>query len=251
MASMTNTNFEPLGKVRTKIVATVGPASRDPAVLRKMVEAGVDVFRLNFSHGTHDEHSATLETIRAIGEETGRQSRGPAGPGRAQDPARDIPGDVVECDFGAEFCLAAEPKASDDPHQLTCTYHDAARRPRSRPERPVRRRGRRDGRDRTRSRLGPAQGHAAGTAPVAAGHQRPERGAERRGADRQGPRRPRLDGQARRRVRRPLVRAAGSRTSSGSARSSTSGKSAPGSSPRSRSPRPSPTSMRSSPRPTP
>ena len=51
---------EPLGKVRTKIVATVGPASRDPAVLREMIEAGVDVFRLNFSHGTHDEHAATL-----------------------------------------------------------------------------------------------------------------------------------------------------------------------------------------------
>ena len=69
---MTNKNFEPLGKVRTKIVATLGPASRDPAVIRRLVEAGVDVFRLNFSHGTHDEHSATLETIRSISKETGR-----------------------------------------------------------------------------------------------------------------------------------------------------------------------------------
>ena len=46
---------EQVGKVRTKIVATVGPASTDPIVMRQMVEAGVDVFRLNFSHGSHAE----------------------------------------------------------------------------------------------------------------------------------------------------------------------------------------------------
>ena len=64
---------EQLGKVRTKIVATVGPASDDPVILRQMVEAGVDVFRLNFSHGTHEEHTAQLVAIRGISEETGIQ----------------------------------------------------------------------------------------------------------------------------------------------------------------------------------
>ena len=64
---------EQLGKVRTKIVATVGPASTDPAVLKQMVEAGVDVFRLNFSHGTHEEHTDRLRAIRGIAEETGLQ----------------------------------------------------------------------------------------------------------------------------------------------------------------------------------
>src|SRR5690349_17703413 len=63
---------EPLGKVRTKIVATVGPASREPTILRAMVEAGVDVFRLNFSHGDHDEHSATLRAIREVADASGR-----------------------------------------------------------------------------------------------------------------------------------------------------------------------------------
>ena len=42
---------------RTKIVATVGPASRSPEKLERLVLAGVNVFRLNFSHGTHEEHS--------------------------------------------------------------------------------------------------------------------------------------------------------------------------------------------------
>ena len=122
MASMTNSNFEPLGKVRTKIVATLGPASRDPAMLRKLVAAGVDVFRLNFSHASHDEHTATLQAIRKIGEETGRQLavlQDLCGP---KIRLGDIPGDVVECDFGAEFRLATERKAGDDPHLLTCTY---------------------------------------------------------------------------------------------------------------------------------
>src|SRR5208283_4818718 len=106
MASMTNSNFEPLGRVRTKIVATLGPASKDPAVIRKLVEAGVDVFRLNFSHGSHDEHTATLKAIRKIGEDMGRQLavlQDLCGP---KIRLGDIPGDAVECDFGAEFCLA-------------------------------------------------------------------------------------------------------------------------------------------------
>jgi pyruvate kinase len=51
---------------RTKIVATVGPASSSPAQLERLVTAGVDVFRLNFSHGTHDEHLAVLLSVREI-----------------------------------------------------------------------------------------------------------------------------------------------------------------------------------------
>ena len=51
---------------RTKIVATVGPASRDPAILRSLFLAGVNVVRLNFSHGTHDEHAATIADVRRI-----------------------------------------------------------------------------------------------------------------------------------------------------------------------------------------
>jgi len=58
---------------RTKIVATVGPASREPEVLRELVGAGVDVFRLNFSHGTSSEHAENVERIRAAAREAGRE----------------------------------------------------------------------------------------------------------------------------------------------------------------------------------
>src|SRR4029453_18157444 len=49
---------------RTRIVCTIGPASRDVGTLRKMVHAGMDVARLNFSHGTHAEHAAVIRAIR-------------------------------------------------------------------------------------------------------------------------------------------------------------------------------------------
>lgn len=51
---------------RTKIVATIGPASDNIEVIRKLVEAGANVFRLNFSHGDHDSHLRVIHTIRKI-----------------------------------------------------------------------------------------------------------------------------------------------------------------------------------------
>ncbi|HZH24919.1 MAG TPA: pyruvate kinase, partial [Solirubrobacteraceae bacterium] len=58
---------------RTKIVATIGPASREPEVLVRMVEAGMDVARLNFSHGTADEHAEMADRVRAAANRAGRQ----------------------------------------------------------------------------------------------------------------------------------------------------------------------------------
>ena len=48
----------------SKIVCTIGPASRSPRMIRKLIEAGMDVARLNFSHGTHDEHAQTIVDLR-------------------------------------------------------------------------------------------------------------------------------------------------------------------------------------------
>ena len=56
----------------TKIVATLGPASSDPEMIRQLFDAGVDVFRLNFSHGAHADHQARYDAIRQIEADVGR-----------------------------------------------------------------------------------------------------------------------------------------------------------------------------------
>ncbi len=57
---------------RTKIIATLGPASSTPEVLSRLFHAGADVFRLNFSHGTHEDHAARIAMIRELEERSGR-----------------------------------------------------------------------------------------------------------------------------------------------------------------------------------
>jgi pyruvate kinase len=108
---------------RTKIVATIGPASRSPVVLRQLLDAGATVFRLNFSHGTHEEHSAVLTDIRALSKEAGRHVavlQDLCGPKMRLGP---IPSDLVECSLGEEFTLVADGLA-DSTRELTCSYRD-------------------------------------------------------------------------------------------------------------------------------
>ena len=57
---------------RTKIIATLGPASSSPEVLTRLFQAGADVFRLNFSHGTHEDHAARFAMIRDLEARFGR-----------------------------------------------------------------------------------------------------------------------------------------------------------------------------------
>src|SRR5579871_3111914 len=95
---------------RTKIVATIGPASRDPEVLARMVEAGMDVARLNYSHGSLEEHA---ETVRRVRDAAGRVGRPVAilqdlpGPKLRIGPLREDvvdlrPGDRVTFDCGGQ-----------------------------------------------------------------------------------------------------------------------------------------------------
>src|SRR4051812_18794917 len=107
---------------RTKIVATIGPASRTPQTLRRLIEAGVNVFRLNFSHGTHEEHSAVLADIRRISREMDRHVavlQDLCGPKMRLEP---LPGDVLDCHLNDEFTIVSG--SPENATELACSYHD-------------------------------------------------------------------------------------------------------------------------------
>src|SRR5262245_57990707 len=57
---------------KTKIIATLGPASSSDAAIRELIDAGVDVFRFNFSHGTHEGHAEMIARVRRASKESGR-----------------------------------------------------------------------------------------------------------------------------------------------------------------------------------
>jgi pyruvate kinase len=103
---------------RTKIVATIGPASREPETLLRMVNAGMDVARLNYSHGTLEEHA---ETVRRVRDAAGRAGRAVAilqdlpGPKLRIGPLRE---DVVELKPGdrVTFSCGAEESEGDAGH---------------------------------------------------------------------------------------------------------------------------------------
>ncbi|PKB79599.1 MAG: pyruvate kinase [SAR202 cluster bacterium Io17-Chloro-G9] len=59
---------------KTKIIATIGPASRDPATLEELILAGMDCARLNFSHGTLEEHGEVIRTVRELARKHGRHT---------------------------------------------------------------------------------------------------------------------------------------------------------------------------------
>jgi pyruvate kinase len=108
-----DTVFELLKKRRTKIVATCGPASNEPATIAGLIKCGVSVFRLNMSHGNYDEHRTRYHRIRAAAREMGapiavladlsgpkiRVGLFPAGPimlregSRVTVTTRDVPGE--------------------------------------------------------------------------------------------------------------------------------------------------------------
>ena len=54
---------------KTKVIATIGPATNSKEMLTKLIMAGADVFRLNFSHGTHEDHKKVIDLIKEINSE--------------------------------------------------------------------------------------------------------------------------------------------------------------------------------------
>ena len=106
---------------RTKIVATVGPSSRTTERLLEMIEAGVDVFRLNFSHGDRSVHTENVEMIRDAAERRGKQV-GILGdlPG-PKLRIGDVAGGLVRLRTGSEITLTSEPTLGS-PERLSVTY---------------------------------------------------------------------------------------------------------------------------------
>jgi pyruvate kinase len=116
---------EPVLQKRTKIVATVGPASRDPAILRSLFVAGANVLRVNFSHGAPDEHAQVIASARAISSELGihtailqdlpgpKVRTGPLAGGRAS----------VRLERGAQFVITSE-QADGTAERVSTSYRD-------------------------------------------------------------------------------------------------------------------------------
>ncbi|HEY2653584.1 MAG TPA: pyruvate kinase [Solirubrobacteraceae bacterium] len=107
---------------RTKIVATIGPASRDPETLKRMVEAGMDVARLNFSHGSREIHAENAERIRRAAGEAGRQVailQDLPGPkiriGRLKD-------DIAELKPGEQLVLVCGSDAVGDEQRISVSW---------------------------------------------------------------------------------------------------------------------------------
>src|SRR4051812_19658629 len=92
----------------TKIVATIGPASRNPATLERMISEGMDVARLNFAHGNPEHHAETVELVRAAAERCGREIavlQDVPGPKLRIGPVKD---GVVQLDAGSQVVLTPE-----------------------------------------------------------------------------------------------------------------------------------------------
>ena len=106
--------MEPARGRRTKIVATWGPAVRERQTIRRLVRAGVDVFRLNFSHATHEELRDAIPRIRSVAEEEGR----------AVGLLQDIQGPRIRTGFlvdGGPVVLAAGSSVTIKPEDTTGT----------------------------------------------------------------------------------------------------------------------------------
>ncbi len=106
---------------KTKIICTLGPATDGDHVLRDMILAGMNVARLNFSHGTHDEHKARADKVKRLREELGRpvalmiDTKGPdIRVGRIRH-------NFVELKTGNRFALCAQPCEGNE-EQVSVTY---------------------------------------------------------------------------------------------------------------------------------
>ena len=109
---------------KTKIVCTVGPASESKEMLTKLVQAGMNVMRLNFSHGDYDEHGARILNIREVVQETGIKvailldTKGP------EIRTMNVTNGDVLLEAGQTFTLTTDQSISGDKTRVAVTYSE-------------------------------------------------------------------------------------------------------------------------------
>src|SRR4030081_656050 len=107
---------------KAKIICTMGPASREEPTLSRLVEAGMDVARLNLSHGTHEDHARTITAVRKAAENAGRpvalllDLQGP------KIRVGKLEGGKAVLQAGAETILTAEPAVLGNANRFSCSY---------------------------------------------------------------------------------------------------------------------------------
>jgi pyruvate kinase len=107
---------------RTKIVATVGPATSSKKVLGSIIKQGVNVIRVNFSHGTHKEHQLVIDRVREINKEKGVHTAILADLQGPKIRIGDVKGGEINVKKGQTITFDTENKASDDQYTLYISY---------------------------------------------------------------------------------------------------------------------------------
>ena len=113
---------KPLISTKTKIVATIGPASETVERLTQLVEAGVALFRLNMAHGRRDWHEAVIGRIRRVSEDLDRPLAILADLGGPKIRLGPIAGGSVNCEIGHRFRIVVDPAAARGPNDLTSSH---------------------------------------------------------------------------------------------------------------------------------
>ncbi|MDD4464389.1 MAG: pyruvate kinase, partial [Desulfobacterales bacterium] len=111
---------------KTKIVCTIGPASETRDMIRELVAGGMDVARLNFSHGTHAEHLEKIRIIRAVSAELGKPVAILQDLGGPKIRVGVIPEPGVRLTPGQTFVLTSEP-VEGTPERVSVSYADLSR----------------------------------------------------------------------------------------------------------------------------
>ncbi len=109
---------------RAKIVATIGPASSDPGTLEKLLEHGLDVARLNFSHGRHEDHAQVLDRLRSASRHLGKAVavlQDLQGPKIRTGPLKAGKAGVL-LESGAEITISTGEEIVGDAHHVSTTY---------------------------------------------------------------------------------------------------------------------------------